>query len=91
MKRKMIGVVCALAITVIGSTVFGMTLYGTYGFHNGVYVGQRAWAYEGSGYNGAAVKITEGSYDSGWSRGRDVSVQKVNNPFQTCYGHHYYY
>lgn len=67
-----------------------MTLSGYYTW-KGVMTGIRSWAFEESGYNGAAVKIVEGNYSSGWITGRDVSAEKINNPLVNCYKYHTYY
>lgn len=64
----------------------GMTLCGHYEI-TGSKVGIRAWA-DGRcshGHKSAGVKLVEGSYNSGWKYGKDVTVSKTNNPLYTAY------
>lgn len=86
-KRIVVGLTCL--IMAMSVPVSGMTLKGYYGI-KGINVGIRTWAFAGSGYSSASGKIVEGSYNSGWKTGRDVTVTKKNNPFKTCYGYHRY-
>lgn len=67
-------------------SVAGMTLCGHYEI-TGTQVGMRAWA-NGTcshGHKRAGVKLIEGSYNSGWKYGTDVTVSKANNPLYTAY------
>ena len=77
-----------LSLTMVASTipVAGMTLCGHYEI-TGSKVGIRAWA-DGQcshGHKSAGVKLVEGSYNSGWKYGKDVTVSKTNNPLYTAY------
>lgn len=82
-KSIVVGMFLLLASTSIPAV--GKTLCGHYEI-TGAKVGMRAWA-NGTcshGHKKAGVKLTEGSYDSGWKYGTDVTVSKVNNPLYTA-------
>lgn len=85
-------VVGMLSLTMMISTnmsVVGMSLCGHYKI-TGATVGIRAWAdgHCSHGHKSAGVKLVEGSYNSGWKYGTDVTVSKANNPLHTAYSYY---
>lgn len=87
MKKMLVASMVTLMLMASAMSVGAWSLYGSYGFRSGGYVGERAWAEKESPYKEAGAKIVEGNYDSGWKFGRDVTVKKLNNPLKTCYGY----
>mgnify|MGYP004601761813 CR=1 FL=1 len=91
MKKLVTALVATVSIC--GSVVaFGETLYGYYTWAN-VMTGIEAWAWPESGYDGAGVRIVEGSYDSGWVygwKGTHAKAEKLNNPIKTCQKYYRY-
>ncbi|SDB03156.1 hypothetical protein [Eubacterium oxidoreducens] len=88
--RRGTGVIAIVLAIFIGCVAFGMTTYGYYNIENTFTHGIRAWASASSKYSSASIKIVEGSYNSGWKTGRDVTLTKIKNPIYTLKRYHRY-